>query len=64
MKNKHTETLRKTIAQLKMTPITAPLVSVQTINHLLACVNELEKLAAEMETQEEVKADEDHNEPE
>ena len=64
MENKFAKKLYEIINQIKMTPITAPLVSVHTINHLLACVNELEKVAAELEAAKEDKDDEDHHEPE
>lgn len=64
MKNKCAKKLYEIINQIKMTPITAPLVSVHTINHLLACVNELEKVAAELEAAKEDKADEGTDKPE
>lgn len=64
MESKCAKKLYEIINQIKMTPITAPLVSTNTINHLLMCVHELEKAAQELEAEKEAKADEGTNEPE
>lgn len=63
MPDKNTQKLREIISKIKMTPITAPLVSINTQNHLLMCVDELEKLVVKLETEKE-EAHEDHHEPE
>lgn len=71
MENKCAKKLYEIINQIKMTPITAPLVSTHTINHLLMCVNELEKTAQELEktaqdakAEKEAEADEGTDKPE
>lgn len=49
---------------LRHTPIDAPLGAINTLNHLLACINSLNKLAADLEAEKEETENEDHNEPE
>lgn len=64
MGDKNAKALREIINKIKMTPITAPLVSIHTQNHLLMCVDELEKLAAKLEAEKEEIESDDHNKPE